>query len=304
MKWKKALAVINPRAGRWGSEKAVPRLLRFAFEKNGGDLVIRTIAGSQDARIWATHAAGEGFDLIIVSGGDGTIHETVNGFLRSTPLPIAIVPTGSGNLLARELGIPKKPKSAIRLIHAGGLRSIDVGAMTSHDRVLLNALTLGYGSRIIADARKELKNLFGYPAYILTALRHMIRITRAKFHCVIDGVEKDFDAQMVMLANVGLTSLRLRKLGPRVLPDDGRFNLILFRHRRFQDLLSILAGIALPHRKPSVRLASYLGKTFTLTSQPSLPLLVDGEACESGTVTVEVRPRAAVFLVPEKNKNP
>ena len=304
MKWKKALAIINPRAGRWRSEKAVPRLLRHAFEKNDGSVVIRTIAGSQDARLWAAHAAAEGFDLVIVSGGDGTIHETVNGFLRSTTVPIAIIPTGSGNLLSRELGVPKSLKGAIRLIHSGELRSIDIGVITSHDRVLINALTLGYGSRIIADARKELKNLFGYPAYVLTALRHMIRITRAKFHCVVDGAEKDFEAQMVMLANVGLTSLRLRKLGPRVLPDDGRFNLILFRHRRFQDLLSILAGIALPNRKPSVRLASYLGKTFTLASQPPLPLLVDGEAFEGGTVTVEVRPRAATFVVPGKKKNP
>ncbi|MFH1171737.1 MAG: diacylglycerol kinase family protein [bacterium] len=302
MKWNNALAIINPRAGRWRSERSAAELLRAAFAQHGGSLTIRTVSGPQDARLWAEDAARDGFDLCIVCGGDGTVHEVINGLLRGTMLPIALLPTGSGNVLTAELGIGKKLRDAVCCIHNGTLRSIDAGMITSHNRMFVNAITLGYGSRIIADARQELKNFLGYPAYVLTALANLTRINTARFRCTIDGSQKTFDAQMVMVANVGLKSLHLPQYGPVISVDDGLLDVILFSHKNIQDLAWFLAGIILPSRLPPAQLTCFRGREITITSNPVLPFLVDGESVVSGEVSIASRPGALRVVAPKDDE--
>jgi YegS/Rv2252/BmrU family lipid kinase len=292
MHWNKALAIINPRAGRWRSEKNAARLLRNAFAHEGGSLVIREVSGAQDARMWAKEAAREGFDCCIVVGGDGTIHEVVNGFSLSTMLPLAILPTGSGNVLAAELGIPKAIKDAVRCVHHGRLRTIDIGRALSHGRCFTNALTVGYGSRIIADARQELKTLFGYPAYILTAFAKLISIPTAQFRCVFDGAAHQFEAQMILVANVSFKSLRLHHIGPPVSIDDGLLTAMVFRHKTLQDLARLLAGIVRRPQTPLPQVQIFSARTIEITSEPLLPVLFDGELCESKAVRVAVWPHS------------
>lgn len=299
MRWNNALTIINPRAGRWGSEKNVPRLVRELFARHGGRVTLRSISGSSDARTWAEHAASEGFDLVIVCGGDGTVNETVNGLAGGEPLPLAVIPTGSGNVFAQELGIPKSISAAVGLIEGAALRAVDLGNVTSHGRVIVCAATVGYGSKIIADAKQELKNVLGYPAYVLTALKHIIRIETALFDCRFDGRAEMLRAQMLVIANGGLRSIHLGNFVPPVSIDDGALDIFVFSHKRFQDLVSLLAGMVLSPKIPSPALPAFRAHTIEITASPSLPFLVDGEPCDNGkTISITTAPKTLKVLVP------
>lgn len=298
MRWRNALAIINPRAGRWGSERAVPRLLRKAFATHSNQVTIRTVGGSLDAQTWAEHAAQEGFDFLIVSGGDGTVHAAATGLLRSQTLPLAILPTGSGNLLAAELGIPRRIASAIELLETGSVRTIDIGNVTSHDRLLLAVGAVGYGSTIIADARQELKSFLGRPAYYVSALKHLIRIPRAHFSCRFDGTLAEIDAQMIVVANTDIETLSLRRLGATIAVDDGLLDVLVFSHKNFQEFAKVLSGIVLPGKKRTLQLQTFQAKDVAIEATPPLPLVLDGEQYESGPLHVRAAHRAIPILVP------
>ncbi len=300
LKWKNALAIVNPKAGRWGSEKAAPRLLARVFADNDGRLTVRTVSGSQDARTWAEYAAREGFDLIVVCGGDGTLNETLNGLAVGGTLPVAILPTGTGNVLATELGIPKRLSEAVALIYDGTLANVDCGDVTSHGRRFAFSVSMGYGSKIIADARTELKNLLGFPAYALTGLKHLLRIRSASFDCRLDGEAHAFQAQMVLVVNVPMAIVHVGTVGTAARPDDGLLDVLVFSHRNLQELVSLLAELVRKPKTPLPGLRTFQARTIEISSTPPLPVLIDGDPVESGPISIAVRPRELQVVVPKK----
>lgn len=302
MRYHNVLAIINPRAGRKGSEKHVGQHLTEFCKRRGANLSIRTIAGPADARVWAAHAAQEGFDSVAIAGGDGTINETVAGLHESVMLPILLVPTGSTNLIAQELKIPKTPAKAILLLEEGEERPCDLANVTSHDRVMVTSVAVGYGSRIVEDAREVLKNFLGYPAYLVAAVKNIIRVPTASFTCTVDGVAATLTGQMVLVSNMNMTSLKLVNFGPRVRPDDGKLNLIVFNHSSVTKIVELVANMVLFPDKPKPELTILEGTKIEVHATPSLPITIDGEMVQGDRVTIECLPSAMTVIVPKTGR--
>lgn len=302
IRWHHPLVIINPRAGLHGSERAAPKLLARFFEHHHIAMEVREIAGSTDARTWAGHAKSEGFDLLLVVGGDGTVNQVVSGFGKTNALPIAILPTGTTNLLAQNIGLPKKIERCIDLLAEGVVRRFDVGRSPTHDRGMINAVTVGYGTKIFEDARQELKNLLGYRAYVFAALKNLIRIPSAEFHCTIDGQRHDVEAQMVIVANTNIPSLRTAGVGPETRVDDGKFEVLIFSHKSFLALADLVAGLML-HRKPQKPvIRTYLGRSVLIETNPVLPVAIDGDPVEGTPVRVEMDEGGLAILAPKMKK--
>ena len=116
-------------------------------------------------------AAEENADLVIVCGGDGTVRVCAQA-LAGTDTPLALLPSGTGNLLARNLGIPLDDEdAALRIAVSGADRHIDVAAVEDHKFVVMAGL--GFDAAIMRDASEGLKRTIGWPAYVVSGARHL-----------------------------------------------------------------------------------------------------------------------------------
>jgi diacylglycerol kinase (ATP) len=163
---KRALAVLNPRAGL-AARRAAAALERSAHW-SGVRLHVTTRPG--EAREVAAEAAAAGVELVLSLGGDGTANEIASGLL-GTEAALGLVPVGSGNGLARTLGIPLDPDHALRLLADGVERRMDVG--TANGRPFLNVSGAGFDAEVGADfqAHGQRGGRRGVLTYVRLSLR-------------------------------------------------------------------------------------------------------------------------------------
>ncbi|HVF01918.1 MAG TPA: diacylglycerol kinase family protein [Rubrobacteraceae bacterium] len=191
-----AIIIGNPNSGRGGNPV---RLKRYA-----------EILGSRGAEVevWNTErpdhatelAALAGDKLVIAAGGDGTVNEVVNGLSREATL--GILPLGTANVMARELGLPLKPEVACERILAGGESWIDVGVAANHEgaeRRFTCMAGLGFDAHVVNEVTPRLKRYLKWLAFPLAALKVYFEGDLPKLH-VIHG-EKTYVTQFAIIAN-------------------------------------------------------------------------------------------------------
>ncbi len=155
------LAITNPAASAGGFRRDMPRIMA-ALGALGYELDTRQTKGPGDATVFARQAVAEAYGLVCAIGGDGTVNETVNG-LAGSDVPLAIVPTGTVNVLAMELGIPLDPPDAVRVIENGSLSWIDLGL--AGDRYFALMAGIGMDARTVATVNPVLKKTLKEAAF-------------------------------------------------------------------------------------------------------------------------------------------
>ncbi|MEU2543854.1 diacylglycerol kinase family protein [Streptomyces roseolus] len=174
------------------------------------------------------HAAG-GADLVVACGGDGTVRACAE-VVAGSGVPLALVPCGTGNLLARNLGLPSDPEKALEAALDGGYSDIDTGRAWG-DGLTPTLFTVmagaGFDAAMIRDTSPALKAGLGWPAYALAATRHLTE-PRMRLTIRLDGGRRiRRRARMAVIGNVGTLQAGLRLL-PRARPDSGHLELVLF----------------------------------------------------------------------------
>lgn len=164
---RRALMLINPNARR-GRESLTPVIARL--EQGGLDVSVERF-GSPGEVSPDIERRGNDAELVIVSGGDGTINSAAKGIM-ATGLPLGILPMGTANDLARTLGIPDDPMRAADLILAGRTRRIDVGEVNGHP--FFNVASMGLGATLANSLSREAKRRWGKLGYALAAARVML----------------------------------------------------------------------------------------------------------------------------------
>ncbi len=166
--FRRALVILNPGSGQHDAE-ATAHTISARLQTAGMQVEVRLTTGPGDGLAWAEAAPGEGFDLVVAAGGDGTIMEVMSGLIHSkADVPLAQIPVGTANLLARALTIPADLDGSLDAICTGRLARFDVGYLPTHDRYFALVAGCGYDARLIADASRELKNVLGFGAYVVT----------------------------------------------------------------------------------------------------------------------------------------
>ena len=158
---RRVLVIRNPTAGgstrpRFG--RVLEHLARF-----GATVTVRETTCRGDAEQIAASASSDTFD-VVAAGGDGTINEVANG-LAGKDLPLAIVPLGTANVLAVEIGMPLRARRIARAIACGDVRSVHVG-MVNGRRFLMMA-GVGFDAHVVANVNPRLKRAFGKLAYVI-----------------------------------------------------------------------------------------------------------------------------------------
>lgn len=281
--------IFNPAAG---GGRLTPDVLRGLL---GPAAVIQVSKRLGEAQALAQQAVQSGASLVAVCGGDGTIADTARGLTHSG-VPLAILPGGTANILARELGVPLRLRDAAALIAAPDrrTRALDLGLIG--ERPFLIRASAGFEAAIINRTRAPLKQLFGPAGYALGAAQALGGRWAAHFRLVIDGQAIEAVGMNLFVANAAsLARLGLR-FAARVQPDDGQLDVILFR-------LGLGARLAGLNRR--ARLAQHWqGMTIDIEADPPQPVHADGELAGSTPVQARLLAGAVQVVVPpQKGEN-
>ena len=241
----------------------------------------------------ARSAVAAGVDLVLVSGGDGTVAACAVG-LSGTRIPLGVLPCGTGNLLARNLGVPLGLDEALAVALTGTDMPLDVGEANGRPFVVMAGL--GFDAAMLAGASDELKRRVGWVAYVLSGLRHLwdrpVRVVlRAD-----DGPPVGRWASGVIVGNVGTLQGGVRLL-PDARPDDGVLDVVVIASWGVIGWLVLLAGLLL--RRRTGRLTRLTCRRLSVEVRRARPWEVDGDVIASGKrLAVRIRPARLLVRVP------
>jgi YegS/Rv2252/BmrU family lipid kinase len=253
-----------------------------------------------DATRQAEQAIAEGADAIAVYGGDGTVIEVCNT-TRSHEVPIGILPGGTGNALARSLGIPQELQRAAKLLASPGeveVTHVDAGIVEG--KVFAIGLLTGFAAKTIENTSRQSKDSMGMIAYSLSMLREMQNYEAATYLITIDDEETvTIEAAALNVLNVGNVGVAGVSLVPDGGPTDGCLHIIAFESNTLGELASALAtaasldelGISLPRWTAT--------NHIRIETEPAHPWLMDGQIPGTMPLEIDIEPGALPFLVPK-----
>lgn len=290
---RRVLLVVNPAARRGGRKRAAA-LAAFAAAGVECDELVTTAPGEGGAASVERHGA---YDAVFTLGGDGTAMEVV-GALAGTGRPVGVLAGGTGNLIARTLGIPLDVRLAVPALVRGDRALIDLGRLGGGRRFAF-AAGVGIDARMIEGTPAALKRRLGVLAYALTAARAVLRRERFLVRVTVDGVAHEREAVAVMVANFGAVLNELIRLGPAIREDDGLLDLCIFSPVTHQDAARVLWRLVRKRFDDEDPCLFYrAGRSFHVETDPVRQAQADGELLGPTPFDVTVEPRAATLLVP------
>ena len=234
-----------------------------------------------------------GINLIVVAGGDGTIDSVVGAMIGSSAT-LGIIPTGTRNNLAFNLGVPNTIAGAVALLREGRRLKIDVGKMQHgrSSRWFLEDATLGLLSDIypFADSVQH-----GDLTQIGNLLSTVVSSTPSHLRMILDGRKKvDMSAYMVLIANMPYIGPRFQ-ISSDVFWNDNHLDVFVFSDMSKLDLISY-AVQSTGGAVEDARIKHFRVKRLAIQSDPQMPVLADGMSLDQGSVTASVHPRALTVM--------
>jgi diacylglycerol kinase (ATP) len=283
--------IVNPTAGSGRAAKLVPWIRERLAQRPDADLHVTVRPG--EAQELAARAAEAGCDRLVAVGGDGTIQEVVNGVLDGTSRPsLGIVPVGSGNDLARSLGLPTDPAEAWTVAIGRVTRTIDAALATNGDRRqrwFASAGGIGFDAQVAAAMSSRRGWQSGRAGYLLTTLAELLRFDNRRLRLVLDGEPLDCRALLVAIANGPYYGGGMR-IAPDAQPDDGWLDLCVVgdvsRLTAIRELPNLYRGTHVRH--PAVSL--HRARLVEIEGEGATHAHLDGEPFGSIPLRVEVRP--------------
>lgn len=254
----------------------------------------------------ARDAVTRGCDMVLVCGGDGTIHEVINGLCPS-PVPLGILPGGTANIVANELGLPHDPATAARAMATWMPRRIALGLATGRShlpsangtpvrRYFLSVAGLGFDAYIVHRLGFRFKMSLGVAAYVLEGLRQLMRYSFPPIQCQADG--KRFEATLALVQRTRLYAGWFTTAPGQTLTEPN-FSLSLFRSRRRLRYVAYGIAVVTQRRLHDVSRITAVAASFE-AADPTTKVFfeLDGELAGMLPATVAVVPDALTLLMP------
>ena len=298
----RALLIANPAAAR--THGGVVRQIEREFTSAGWKVDTQSTTGPGDARRLAALGVEQGVDVVAVLGGDGTIMQAAAA-LVGTEVPLAILPGGTGNQLAGNLGVSFNPIRAARTMVRGKARPFDLGRIEREDGAHYFAVAGGAGldARVMSDTAPTQKRRWGQLAYVATALRLLSDTACVPFCIEADGAEHEFEAALVLVANCGQIIPPLFKLGQGITPYDGMLDVIVLSATSIGGGLRALWNVVRETQGvygETVFAARVSGAQLKITTPGGPePVQLDGEIVGDTPFTATVVPGAIRLIHPQ-----
>ena len=294
MSQKKALLIINPVSGT-RSKHGLGKFVTSRLAEAGINVKIAVTGGSGDARKMARAAADNGFDMVITAGGDGTVNEAANG-LSFSPCTLGILPFGSGNGLARSLGIPQDIYSALNIIEEGHSVCCDRGMANGQPFYC----TFGVGLDATVSEKFATMKRRGRTTYIRSVFREFLNYKSQAYGILIDGKVITEKAIIIAVCNASQYGNNAY-IAPKAKLTDGLLDITVVHSDN--PFSSILVGVDLMvgNIDKNRSIETFKTPSVTITRLTEGPVHLDGEPLHMGTkIDIDCQPGALNVFAPEK----
>lgn len=292
--------IFNPVAGQRNAEQDLS-LIRQLLEPHLSLKIHQTTSEVNPEQLVKT-AISSHADLVIASGGDGTV-SAVAGALIATGIPLGIIPRGTANAFAVALGIPGllPIRNACQVILAEHAQTVDAAYCNEIPMILL--VGIGYEAIVVETANRELKDQWGTLAYLMAGWQKMGKQEPFETEVEADGNVYQFEAGAITIANAAPPTSVLAQGAGQVLLDDGLLDVtISTAENKLQAVTTLLRLLGAAITKTEVNQQNVIhGRTRRLkvTTNPSQKVVVDGEIIGTTPVEVECIPKGLTVLVPK-----
>lgn len=284
--------IYNPTAGgrrRRRFERAVN-----ALRKTGSSVTVTPTTGPGHARQLAEQAE-DGLTAVVAAGGDGTINEVVNGLLARPggPLPLGVVPLGTANVLAGEVGLPIGSRGTAETLAFGIRKRITLGRVNGRYFVMMAGV--GFDARVVAGLAPDLKRRLGKVAYAIEAFCHLFGRKKAPLRVAVDGTDRA--AASVVIANGHYYAGRY-VLAPQAQLFAPHLDVCLFPDPSRLATWRYTAAVVLGRigRQPDYRVVP--ARSIRVIGNEGEPVQADGDIVARLPVEIETVPDALELLVP------
>ena len=291
------LVIRNPTAGRRGGLFA--RTLA-CLQALGCQTEVRETAARGDAEAWARESVGMGYDAVVAAGGDGTVAEVINGLVAVAGAPpLAILPLGTANVLAIEIGLPADSRALAEVVAAGRARRVCLGRIRGQAgrRTYFSLMAgAGFDAHVVAGVNPGLKRVLGKGAYVAESLRQLGAFRCPRYRVTVDGVA--YEAASLIIAN-GRHYAGRYVCAPEAAIDDPVLHVCLFEKGGPLAILRYIAALQTGRlaRRPDYRILP--ARHVTITEPAGEPLQAGGDIVANLPVEIDVVPDALRLVMPE-----
>jgi len=284
------LVILNPAAR---SERALSAWEKIDALVNGSakvEVVTTTEAGQ--AKELAAAAAERGARMVVAAGGDGTINETVNG-LAGSKTALGILPVGTMNVFASELGVPKGLREAWKVIEAGHTREIDL--VRANRQYFVQLAGVGLDAQVVKETSWSSKRAFGPLSYLYSTAQIAARKPPRLIAESSDG--RKVEGSFVLIGNGRFYGGPI-EFFKKARVDDGLLDVLVFKKMSHLDLARYFANIVMGRHTKLADVEYFQAKKVQVRSEESVPVEVDGELAAELPVTFRISSKKLRVVVP------
>jgi diacylglycerol kinase family enzyme/membrane-associated phospholipid phosphatase len=296
---RRAAVIFNPaKVTDWITFR---RHVEYELKSRGWDRALWLETTSDDpGRAMTERAVSEGVDLVLGAGGDGTIRVICAG-LAGSGVPFGLIPAGTGNLLARNIGIPLDEGAALDVAFDGVDKAIDLvkitvdGGTPDHSAVMAG---IGIDAVIMEGTDPNLKKAVGSAAYFVAAAQHANHPALRTTIQVDDEPAVKRRAHVIVIGNVGFLQGNIALI-PDARPDDGILDVLVASPRTAADWVRITTRVLTRRKRPDAQIDRFTGSKVTITVEERDQYQLDGDTVgECQTMVAEIVPGALILRVP------
>jgi YegS/Rv2252/BmrU family lipid kinase len=294
--------IVNPTSGPWDVRRELPAVLNH-LEEYGWQTALHQTERAGEATDLARRAADQELDAVFVVGGDGTINEVING-LAESEVALGVLPGGTGNVWAKELGLPTRSprhlQPLVDSVHAlvpGVTRRIDLGK--ANDRYFLQWTGFGLDAEVTyaMEPRTRRQRRLGTVAYIVAAVSTAATMAGIRTRLYIDDERVYRRAILVVVSNSQLYGGIVR-IATDARLDDGLLDVNVFSGTGFGSAIRTALGVITGLHVRDPRHSFYRGCTIQVETDKPMAVHLDGEPFGTTPVECQVVPRALSVLIP------
>ena len=290
--WEALFTIVNPAAGH-GRPQRWLRELRHFLHTHKFEHTVHLTKGAGHAQELAQTAVSEGWPVVAVLGGDGTLHEVANA-LAGTASTLAVFPCGTGNDLARSMAIPTHLPSALEILQHGRMTAIDLGK--DGDRFFVNIAGVGFSADVAARAHQLRFGRASFFVAVYQSLRHLQAYeSRIRF----DGQEIEVRALSIHVCNTRYSGAGML-FAPDADPADGWLDLMIVEELGAWEFARTFPRMYQEKGFEHRAIQRYRARRICIKTDPLSRAMHDGEVVGPRRLDVHVQPASLRILLPAR----
>lgn len=293
----RAMIIINPSSGK---EEALHYVssVEGILKSNGYIVTVNKTEKEWDATHYCVTACKECYDLVVSIGGDGTLHETINGLINQEHFPkIGVIPLGTVNDFARALQIPLDPEKAIQTLTSSRVKTVDIGRV--NHLMFSNVVAVGSLAESVSSVSPDDKSKLGAFAYLKEGIKELIGNHSHPLVIQHDGKTWVGESPLFLVALTNSVG-GFEKLAPNAAVDDGLLHCFIIKDLNILNTITVSISLLLGKLKNHKDVVYFTAQNVSVSSGESVRTNVDGEEGPPLPIELSILPRQFQVIVPEE----